>query len=87
MALQMAPRRSGMRVLDMGCGSGIIGITLALELARPAPEVVMADISDKNLRHEKKEFCITVSKCPASRHTGVRVCRTTHLLGCSDRHE
>ena len=49
LALQMAPRRAGMRVLDMGCGSGIIGITLALELARQAPEVVMADISEPAL--------------------------------------
>ena len=48
-ALQMAPRRNGMRVLDMGCGSGIIGITLALELAKQQPEVVMADISDAAL--------------------------------------
>lgn len=48
-ALQMAPRRPGMRVLDMGCGSGIIGITLALELARQTPEVIMADISDSAL--------------------------------------
>lgn len=48
-ALQMAPRRKGMRVLDMGCGSGIIGITLALELAKQQPEVVMADISEAAL--------------------------------------
>lgn len=49
LALQMAPRRLGMRVLDMGCGSGIIGITLALELAKQQPEVVMADISEAAL--------------------------------------
>lgn len=48
-ALQMAPRRQGMRVLDMGCGSGIIGITLALELAKQQPEIVMADISEAAL--------------------------------------
>ncbi len=48
-ALQMAARKSGMRVLDMGCGSGIIGITLALELAKQQPEVVMADISEAAL--------------------------------------
>lgn len=48
-ALQMAPRRQGMRVLDMGCGSGIIGITLALELAKQQPEIVMADISESAL--------------------------------------
>lgn len=49
LALQMSPRRPGMRVLDMGCGSGIIGITLALELARQAPQVIMADISEAAL--------------------------------------
>lgn len=49
MALSMAPRSQGMRVLDMGCGSGIIGITLALELAAQQPEVVMADISESAL--------------------------------------
>lgn len=49
LALQMAPRRQGMRVLDMGCGSGVIGISLALELARQKPEVVLADVSEAAL--------------------------------------
>ena len=49
MALQLAPAQENMRVLDMGCGSGIIGITLALELAKYHPEVVLADISEAAL--------------------------------------
>ena len=49
MALSMVRRKEGMRVLDMGCGSGIIGITLALELVQYHPDVVMADISDEAL--------------------------------------
>ena len=36
-------------VVNMGCGSGIIGITLALELAAVKPDVVMADISESAL--------------------------------------
>lgn len=49
LALQMAPRKEGLRVLDMGCGSGVIGITLALELAAMHPDVVLADISESAL--------------------------------------
>ncbi len=49
LALHTVKPQENMRVLDMGCGSGIIGITLALELAKYHPQVVMADISDAAL--------------------------------------
>ncbi len=45
LALARVEKKPGLAVLDMGCGSGIIGITLALELAACRPEVTMADIS------------------------------------------
>ncbi len=49
LALARVEKKPGLAVLDMGCGSGIIGITLALELAACRPEVTMADISEDAL--------------------------------------
>lgn len=49
LALKLIPRQEGLRVLDMGCGSGVIGITLALELQNLRPEVTLADISPEAL--------------------------------------
>ncbi len=49
LALARVEKKPGLAVLDMGCGSGIIGITLALELAVCRPEVTMADISEDAL--------------------------------------
>ncbi len=49
LALARVEKKPGLAVLDMGCGSGIIGITLALELAACKPEVTLADISEAAL--------------------------------------
>ncbi|MCH5284092.1 MAG: peptide chain release factor N(5)-glutamine methyltransferase [Akkermansiaceae bacterium] len=48
-AQRLLPQKEGLRVLDMGCGSGVIGISLALELQRLRPEVVLADVSSAAL--------------------------------------
>ncbi len=47
--LDMIPKREGLRILDMGTGSGVLGITLALELADLHPVVVLADVSQAAL--------------------------------------
>ncbi len=47
--LNRLPKQRPLRILDMGTGSGIIGITLGLELKDQISEVVLADISDQAL--------------------------------------
>ncbi len=46
-ALDMIPPGRRVRVLDLCCGSGVLGVTLALE--RPLAEVTATDISDTAL--------------------------------------
>lgn len=43
------PWREGARVLDLGCGSGVIGLSLARHLAPKSVAVVLADISPEAL--------------------------------------
>lgn len=43
------PWREGARVLDLGCGSGVIGLSLARHLAPKAIDAVLADISPEAL--------------------------------------
>ena len=40
---------SELRILDMGCGSGVLGLTLFHKLADQEPEVVLSDISTEAL--------------------------------------
>jgi release factor glutamine methyltransferase len=46
-ALGFMPAHRACRIIDLGCGSGIIGVTLLAE--RPEAEAVMTDISPKAL--------------------------------------
>ncbi len=36
-------------ILDMGCGSGVIGLSLAIHLDRPGRSITLADVSDEAL--------------------------------------
>lgn len=42
-------------VLDVGCGSGVIGLTIAEQIQRPL-SVLLTDISDKALKIAKRNF-------------------------------
>lgn len=45
---------AGVRILDMGCGSGVIGLSLASALREKAPKVVLADVSPEALALTKE---------------------------------
>ncbi len=47
--IQISHQKEGLCILDMGCGSGVIGVSLALELHEQSPTVVLADISEAAL--------------------------------------
>ncbi|WP_367874637.1 peptide chain release factor N(5)-glutamine methyltransferase [Luteolibacter sp. Populi] len=58
--LKNAPLPSSPRILDMGCGSGVLGLTLAAEI--PAARVTLADISPEALvlsRENGRELEVT----------------------------
>ncbi len=67
-ALRLLPRAEApLRVLDLCCGSGCLGITLALELAKRgvAVSLTLADISQDALHMAEKNACLLgVSPAP-----------------------
>ncbi len=48
------PWKDGVRILDLGCGSGVIGLSLAAGLSKLKPQVTLADISQDALALAKE---------------------------------